>query len=371
MKNLFKIEECIHFLNHGSFGACSAEVFEVYQNWQHELECQPVEFLQRRYHDLMDEARAALSAYVNAPVETLVYVPNATVGINMVARSLKLNPGDEVLATDHEYGAIDSTWRFVCERSDAVYKQQPIHTPLTDDEAFIEQVWQGVTPRTRVIALSHITSPTALTFPVAAVCARARREGILTVIDGAHTPGQLALDLSAVGADFYTGNCHKWLCAPKGSGFLYVCPEHHAIIEPLVISWGWEEQTTFAMRNQWWGTRDIAAYLSVPAAIAFQQRHNWDAVRDRCHRLAVETWERLTALTGLPPLSDSAHFVQMFTVPVPVEDVMALKTRLYDEYNIEVPGIIWRDQSYLRISVQGYNTADDLDKLVEALGLLL
>ncbi|HEV2239161.1 MAG TPA: aminotransferase class V-fold PLP-dependent enzyme, partial [Ktedonobacterales bacterium] len=273
----------VAFLNHGSFGACPRPVFDAYQHWQRELEGEPVEFLQRRLPALLAEARARLGAFVGTQADNLVFVPNATYAINIIARSLELQPGDEVLGSDHEYGAVARTWRFNCARQGAVWRAQPIPLPITSADEFIERFWAGVTPRTRVIVLSHITSPTALIFPVAEVVRRARERGILTVIDGAHAVGQLDLALDDLGADFYTSNAHKWLCSAKGSAFLFARPEAQALLRPLAVSWGWEAITPGPSRYQdyfeWTGTDDPAAYLSVPAAIEFQRRHDWPRVR--------------------------------------------------------------------------------------------
>ncbi len=321
LKQQFLLDPQVAFLNHGSFGACPRPVFEAYQRWQLELERQPVEFLGRRFTELMRQAREPLAAYLHTAADNLVYVPNATVGLNIAARSLRLQPGDEVLSTNHEYGALDRTWRFLCDRWGAVYKNQPIPVPLPTEADFVEALWAGVTPRTRVIFLSHLTSPTALIFPVQAVCRRARAEGLLTIVDGAHTVGQLPLALDELGADVYASNNHKWLCAPKGSAFLYVRPEIQPVIEPLVVSWGWQSlapgPSRFVDEQEWSGTRDIAAYLATPAAIEFMARHHWDEVRAACHALAVATWQNLLALTGLPALSDASGFAQLFVVPLP------------------------------------------------------
>ena len=390
MRDLFLLDPQVIFLNHGSFGACPRPVFETYQNWQLELERQPVEFLGRRAAALMDESRAALATYLGAQANDLIYVPNATTGMNIVARSLDLQPGDEILGTDHEYGAIDRTWQFVTLKTGAVYVRQPIDLPYESDAAMVERLWQAVTPRTRVISISHITSPTALIFPVAEICRRAREAGIITIIDGAHVPGHMALNLDALGADYYTGNCHKWLCAPKGAAFLHVRRDHHATIEPQVISWGWlppwgdDGSTVYGSffdsapvsrlveYNQWQGTRDLSAYLTVPAAIEFQQQHNWDAVRQDCHALAVETAARIAALTGQPVAAPESAYGQMVVLPLPLEtDVFALGRRLYDEHRIEIPAIMWNNRPHLRVSFQAYNTRADADALLAALEKLL
>ncbi len=209
----FMLRPDVTFLNHGSFGACPRPVFETYQCWQRELELEPVEFLGRRVPGLLREARQVLAEYVGVQPGTLVFVPNATFGVNIVARSLELAPGDEVLGTDHEYGAAEHAWQFSCGKRGATYIRQPIPLPVSDASDVIDALWAGVTDRTRVIFLSHITSPTAIIFPIAEICRRARAAGIMTVIDGAHAPGQIPLDLAAIDPDFYTGNCHKWLCS--------------------------------------------------------------------------------------------------------------------------------------------------------------
>ena len=208
-KEDFLLDPDVVFLNHGSFGATPRPVFEEYQRWQRELERQPVEFLGRRHDGLMQASRAALAAYFHTEANNLVYTQNVTISINIVARSLALGPGDEVLASNHEYGACDRTWRFLSGEYGFRYVHQPIAVPLLTRERLIEEFWDGVTPRTRVIFLSHFTSPTAIRFPVEEICQRARAAGILTVIDGAHGPGQIELDLPGIGADFYGGNLHN------------------------------------------------------------------------------------------------------------------------------------------------------------------
>jgi isopenicillin-N epimerase len=377
LKAEFLLDPEVIFLNHGSFGACPRPVFEDYQRWQRELERQPVEFLGRRFNGLMRAAREALAGYVGTAADNLVYVPNATVALNIAARSLKLQPGDEVLITDHEYGAIERVWRFVCAQTGARLVTQPIPLPLTSADDFVEALWAGVTPRTRVVCLSHITSPTALIFPVEAVCRRAREAGLLTVVDGAHAVGQLPLALDSLGADVYTSNCHKWLCAPKGSAFLYVRPEIQPLIEPLIVSWGYEAETPgpsrFIDEQEYTGTRDIAAYLATPAAIRFQAERNWPQVRERSHALLRWTRAQLIELTRQAPLcADSPEwFGQMAAVALPQVEVAALKERLYADYRIEAPVYRWKDRCLLRVSVQGYNSPEDVGALARALEHLL
>ena len=251
-------------------------MFDAYQHWQRELERQPVEFLalERGFPARLDEARRALAAYVGAAPENLAFVPNATTGLNAVARSLELGAGDEVLLGDAEYGGMERLWEFVRRRTGATVTRRPF-----------DELDPG--PRTRVVFCSHIEWSTGRVNDLAPLVARTRAAGALLVVDGAHAPGQLDLDLDALGADVYAGNCHKWLCAPKGSGFLYARPEAQRLIEPAIVSWDWLDDAAFADLHRWQGTRDPSAYLAVPAAIAFQAEHDWPAVRERCHALLV------------------------------------------------------------------------------------
>ncbi len=380
MRELFDLIPEVIFLNHGSFGACPRPVFEDYQQWQRRLERQPVEFLGREFKGLMRHSRQALAVYLGADADDLVYVPNATHGANIVARSLSLQPGDEVLASDHEYGACDRTWQFVCQQRGARYIRQPVSLPVSSPEEILEQFWLGVSERTRLIYISHISSPTAIHFPVEAICARARRHGILTLVDGAHAPGQIPLRLNELGADFYTGNCHKWLLAPKGAGFLYARREVQDLIQPLVVSWGYQAAADFTTGSrfidllEWTGTHDPAAALAVPAALEFMQTHDWPAVRERCRLLLADTLVQLSELTGLPQICppDKGFYVQMAAAELPkLRDLLGLKTALYERYRIEVPLIEWNGRHFVRISVQAYNTPQDLRALVEALRRLL
>jgi isopenicillin-N epimerase len=378
LKNLFLLDPEIIFLNHGSFGACPQPVFETYQAWQRELERQPVAFLGRETIDLMAKARTKLAEFLGANPDEIVYFTNPTTAINMVARSLNLKPGDEILTSDHEYGAMDRTWNFTCRRTGAKYIHQPIVLPVSSQVDFVDNFWAAVNERTRVIFLSHITSPTALIFPVEEICRRARQAGILTIIDGAHAPGQIALNLHDLGVDIYTGACHKWLMAPKGTAFLYARPEVQSWLNPLVVSWGYESempgQSQFIDYHEWQGTRDLSAFLSVPAAIEFQSQHDWENVRQHCHELASQTRQRINALTGLPSIcpDEGGWYNQMVTVRLPEDtDQEALKLKLLGDYHIEVPMIHWNGSKLMRLSFQGYNSQGDADALVNALRELL
>ncbi len=373
LKDQFLLDPSVTFLNHGSFGACPKPVFETYQKIQRELEWQPVEFLGRRSDEMLASARAALGKYLNAEPDDLIYVMNATLGLNTVIKSLQLEPGDEILTTNHEYGALNNAWAFFCKKTGAKYINYPMPLPVTTHEEFVERFWTGVTPRTKVIYISHITSPTALTFPVKELCRRAREAGILSIIDGAHVPGQIPLDLTDIDADFYSGNLHKWLCAPKGAAFLHVRRDKQKMVDPLVISHGWTDPS-FIVQNQWQGTRDISAFLSVPAAIEFFEANNWTAVRAACHQLASEARNHIAAMTGaaLPCPDGEEWYSQMAFCPLPADsDVNEVKRRLYDEFRIEVPQIDWNGWKGIRVSFQGYNTSDDLEHLLTSLQAIL
>jgi len=377
MKELFLLDQDVHYLNHGSFGACPAPVFDEYRRWQRELERQPVEFLGRRAAGLLAEARRVLAQYLGCGADDLVYVPNPTTAVNTIARSLKLRAGDEILGTDHEYGAMDRTWRFLCRTSGARYVQRAIPLPAPAPERFLEGFWSGVTERTRVIFISHITSPTALHFPVEDICQRARAAGILTIVDGAHAPGQIGLDLPRLGADFYTGACHKWLCAPKGAAFLYAQPEVQSLLEPLVVSWGWEPErpgpSPFIDQQEWQGTRDLSAYLAVPAAIEFQRTHDWEGVRGRCQARARRLQADLQERFGLQPVTDDERMLppQMFSMRLPDCDPEQLQRTLLDRFQVEVVARRWSDVNLLRVSLQAYNDEQDLAALLAGLDRLL
>ncbi|RVT83536.1 aminotransferase class V-fold PLP-dependent enzyme [Rhodobacteraceae bacterium CCMM004] len=383
MRRLFLLDPEVVFLNHGSFGACPAAVFETYQTWQLRLERQPVAFLDpdRGYAAWMADTRQALAADIGAAPDDVVGAVNATHALNLVARSLPLAEGDEILTTDHEYAALDKTWRFVAARSGARIVTCEVPLPLHDPAAFTDTLIGAMTDRTRVLFVSHITSPTALCFPIEAAVAEARRRGIWTVIDGAHTPGHIDLDVTAVGADFYAGNCHKWMMAPKGAAFLHARQAHQPMLQPLVISHGWDPDraapgpfggTAFVDAMEMQGTRDPSAWLSVPAALEFRRAHDWPALSATCAAQARAASERVARMTGLPPLAAPALTApQMVALPVPRCDPHWLKRALLERYRIEVPVFDWKENTIVRLSVQCYNSDEDIDLLCGALSDLL
>ena len=382
----FLIRDDVVFLNHGSFGACPRPVFATYQNWQLELEREPVAFLDpaRGLNEWMRQTRVALAGILGTAPENIAGLTNATVALNIVAQSLDLKEGDEILTTDHEYSALEKTWTYVARRTGAKIVTVSIPMPLLTEAQFTDTVMAGFTERTRVLFLSHITSPTALVFPIENAVAEARRRGIFTVIDGAHTPGHIPLALDALGADFYAGNCHKWLMAPKGSAFLYARPEMQGLINPLVISHGWTADSKqpgakgpfgnspFVDGLEMQGTRDPSAWLAVPAAIAFRSENGWDGVADHCRQLAQETAARLARKTGLGPFSSPVLCApQMVSMPIPETDPLELQRTLMARYGIEIPVFKWQDRTIVRLSVQGYNSQPQMDLLIEALSALL
>ena len=372
------------FLNHGSFGACPQPVFEAYQRWQLDLERQPVEFLGRNLTELMRVPRVALAAELGTTEQNIVGLSNATTGLNIVAQSLDLQPGDQILTTDHEYSALEKTWAYVARRTGAEIVVVNVPLPLVSEEQFTDTIIAGMTDRTRVLFLSHITSPTALVFPIERSIAEARKRGIWSVIDGAHTPGHIPLDLDAMGVDFYSGNCHKWLMSPKGSAFLYARPEVQGLLNPLVISHGWTSDSKepgakgafgnspFIDGIEVQGTRDPAPWLAVTAALDYRRENDWTSVADHCRQLAQDTAHRLGERTGLAPLSSPEFCApQMVAMPIPECDVDLLKVALIDKYNIEIPVFRWQDKCIARVSVQGYNSRPQMDLLIEALTDLL
>jgi isopenicillin-N epimerase len=350
MRPGFLLDPEVAYFNHGGYGACPVEVFAEYRRWQEELEAEPTHFFTRRFSGALEDARGALAAFVGARADDLVFVPNATSALNAVLRSLRIRPEEEILTTKHEYGAILRTLGFI--RANVV---------LVEPEELVANI--GI--RTRAVVVSHVTSPTALVLPIEEICDAARKAGVLSIVDGAHAPGHVSLDVATLGADVYLGNCHKWLCAPKGAGFLWARPEHQEWIEPLVISWGYHEDAGFGERHGWQGTRDPSAFLAVPAAIEAHAGFDLAPMRE----LADEAERRLRPY-GLRPLrGQRAPYMRALTCRT--EDPAALWQRLYDEHRVEVPVYEWEGTTLLRVSIGPYNDEHDLERLVEAIRLSL
>ena len=369
----FLLNPDITFLNFGSFGACPKPVFEKYQQLQLELEQEPVQFIAFKGAENLKKSREALAAYVHCNADDLVYVTNPSYAINIIAKSFKLNEGDEVLSTNIEYGALDRTWNYYCKQAGAKYVRQPITLPLVSKEKFIDNFFEGLSAKTKVAFISHITSSTALIFPVKEIVAIAKEKGLFTIVDGAHVPGHIPLNLTELDADVYTGACHKWMCTPKGSSFLYVKKEHQHLFDPLIVSWGYESaapsNSQFIDYHQMQGTRDFSAFLSVPAAIDFLQENNWPQVAADCRQLAHSNYKRFCDLLDAEPLCPiTDEFLgQMCSVPIKTSQPENLQRLLYEKYKIEIPVPRQDDKVFIRYSINAFNTQEDLDTLYNAL----
>ena len=306
IRNLFMLDDKISFLNFGSFGACPSIVFDDLIKWQRLLEKEPVRFIVEYGPKFLEESKEALGNSIGANASDLVFVPNPTFAINILAKNL-LNHGDEVLSTNLEYGAMDYTWEYYCDKMGANYKRQPITLPLVSKDKFIEEFWQGVSEKTKIVFISHITSSTGLIFPVEEICAEAKRRGLITIVDGAHVPGHIPLNISNLKADFYTGACHKWMMTPKGNSFLYVSNEFHDTLDPLIISWGFKsankQAPKFQEYHQYNGTRDFSAYLTIPAALEFRTEHHWDKLIEICRVSVLKKGAELSHYLGTKPLA--------------------------------------------------------------------
>jgi len=375
----------IAFLNHGSFGACPASVQAVQQQLRDRLERQPVQFYVRDLEELLDEARAALAAFLGATAADLALVPSATAGVNAVLRSLKLKPGDELLTTNHEYNACRNVLEFVAERAGATVVVAEIPFPLESSQQAAAVILDAVTPRTRLALLDHITSQTAMILPIEVLTAALAELDIPVLVDGAHAPGMIPVDLNKLGATYYTGNCHKWLCAPKGSGFLHVNRDYQASVRPAIISHGANttrrDRSRFLIEFDWTGTADPTAVLSVPAALNFMGSilpGGWDAVREHNRSLALTARPLLCAALGLEPPCPDEMIGSIASFPLPPGSAQPPTSPLYSDplqdtllerFGIEVPVVPWPavPQRLVRLSAQVYNTLDQYQRLADAL----
>lgn len=372
LKSQFLLDPSITFLNFGSFGACVKPVFEDYQKWQLELEREPVQFITVNGLKYLQQSREALGAYIGCDADDVVYFPNPSHAVNMIAKSLNLAPGDEVLTTDLEYGACDKAWNYYCHKAGAKYVRQNITLPLTTKEKFVEDFFKGLSPRTKLVFISHITSSTALVLPVKEICEIAKQKGLITFVDGAHAPAHVSLDLRELKADIYTGACHKWMLTPKGCSFIYVKKELQDRFDPLVVSWGYDSAfpspSKFIDYHQGQGTRDFSAFLTVPKAIGFLKANSWPEVAAQCRELVSRNAQRFCDLLDTAPLCplDDGFLGQMFSIPVLAKEPEKLQRHLFEQYKIEIPLMRHGDKVYLRYSVNAFNTQEDLDKLHSA-----
>jgi isopenicillin-N epimerase len=381
------------YLNHGSFGPPPDEVRRARRRWIDRLDEQPIDFFIRQFERGLLAARDRLAEFVGTAGGNLIFVENATAGMNIVAASFRLGPGDEVLATDHEYGAVLRIWDRTCRNAGATLKTVELPLPLSSADETIAAIFAAATERTRLLVVSHITSPTAVTLPVEQICAEARRREIATAIDGPHAVAQLPLAIDRLDCDFYAASCHKWLSAPFGSGFLYVAARHQPHVRPPELSWGRIQPTPIESWSDefvWTGTRDPSAYLTIPTAIEFLEQVGLDAFRARTHWLAHYARRRLVELTGLEPIvpDDPTWYGAMAHVPLPPRHISAaadaaarasiehpvanlLQHALWREYGIEVPIVEFRDRHYIRVSCHLYNDTKQIDRLVDGLSMLL
>jgi isopenicillin-N epimerase len=366
----------VRYLNHGSFGPAPRCVIEARAEWFRRLESEPVDFLTREAEPALDHARRRLGRFVAATADDLVFVDNATMAMNVVAANTPLEPGEEVLINDHEYGAVLRIWQRKCARCGARLVVQPIPCPVRSSEEVVAAFLAGASPRTRLLVVSHVTSPTAVVMPVAAICRQARALGIPVAIDGPHAVAMRPLDIAGLDCDYYAASCHKWLCAPFGAGFLYVHPRHQGRIEPLVTSWGtppWGGPKRWIDEFTWAGTRDPSAFLAVPAAIDFLEALGIEEFRRHTHALAQLARQRISALTGLEPLvpDSPAWYGSMIALPLPAGDAAGLQKALWERFAIEIPLVAWQGRRLIRPSCHLYTQPEEIERLAAALAELL
>ena len=383
------LDPTITYLNHGSFGACPIPVLRKQQELQASLEKEPIRFLDREGESRLDQARASLGEFIGADSFDLAFVPNATSGVNTVLRSLRFKSGDQLMVTDHEYNACRRALDYIADRDGAKIVVVHLPFPLDDDEEIVERILAAASPRTKLALIDHITSPTALVLPIKRIVRELQRLGIDTLVDGAHAPGQVDLNLSEIDAAYYTGNCHKWLCTPKGSAFLHVRRDRQEALHPLVISHGYNttdaQRGRFRLEFDWTGTADPTAYLCIPEAIGFLgglYPGGWPALRNRNHELALQGRKLLCEKLSIEPPCPKNMVGSMASLPLPPrrEGVAVdyrtfdpLQNALMDRYRIEVPVIDWPKprQRVIRISAQAYNSLPQYELLADALAELL
>jgi isopenicillin-N epimerase len=376
-KDLFLLDNEITYLNFGSFGACPKPIFQTYQDWQLKLERSPVHFIVDEAIQELEIVRKKLGYYIGANHEDIVMVTNPSYAINTIAKSFPLKKSDEILSTNLEYGACDRIWEYYCEKSGAKYIKQNISLPIDSKESFLAEFWKGFSKNTKAVYISHITSATGLILPVKDICKEAKKRGLITIVDGAHVPGHIPVNLDDLKADVYTGACHKWMMGPKGVSFLYVNRANQYWVDPLLISWGYKSDfpsnSTFIDNNQTAGTRDYAAFLTVSKCIEFMAENDWESVSMECKKETLIHGEKLIHLLNsfaLAPMN-SDFYGQMFSVPInPVEPVK-LKKMLFEKYRIEIPIISQNGNCYIRFSYQAFNNSDDMDVLYKVMKELM
>ncbi len=377
------------FLNHGSFGATPKVVLGAQEEIRQRIETEPLLFFDHHYLEEIDRARTDLAAFLGARTDDLAFVVNATTGVNTVLRSLDLKAGDELLVTDHEYNACRNAINAVAEAACAEVVVAPIPFPLTAEDEVIEAVLEGVSSRTRLLLIDHVTSQTGLILPIESLIGEVQGRGVEVLVDGAHAPGMVDLDLDTLGAAYYTGNCHKWICAPKGAAFLHVREDRRDGVRPLVISHGANatstERSRFHLEHDWTGTRDPSAWLSIPTALLEMEsmvEGGWKEVRRRNRELVLAGRRVLCDALDIDAPCPESMIGSLASLPLPDGDSGSvnelfpfdgLQDRLFQEYRIEVPVITWpaSPKRLLRISAQLYNSPSQYVALSAALEALL
>lgn len=373
----WSIPEDTIYLNHGSFGPTPRLVQERQQWWRERLMSQPMEFFLRQFEPAWFEARQGLAEFIDTDAENLIFMENSTSAMNVVAASFPLRPSDEILLTNHEYGAVLRIWERACQAAGAAEPRiARLPTPMESSEQVVDAIFEAVTDRTRLLVVSHITSPTAIILPVRQICDEARRRDLAICIDGPHAPAQVPLSLNQLKCDFYTASLHKWVSAPMGAGFLYVDPDWQAQIKPPILSWGRlnpERSESWWEEFVWLGTRDPTAYLASSAAIELLQSVGLENFRTRTHELACYARRRLVELTQLQPNTPDCPdwYGSMASVPLPKGDARQLQQALWENYRIEVPVVEHNGQRSIRVSCHLYNGQPDVDALIEGLAKLL
>jgi isopenicillin-N epimerase len=377
IKQVFLLNPEITFLNHGSFGACPKSVFEDYQNWQGKLEAEPIQFITKTGVAAYRKSKEVFANEFSCDVDDFFFTSNPSTAFNTVIKSLQLEEGDEILSTDLEYGAMDRTWHFYCKQSGAKYVQQAIPLPIQSKEHFLDAFWKGLTSKTKYIFLSHLTSNTALILPVEEICKKAKELGLITIIDGAHVPGHIPLNLTTLQADYYTGAMHKWYLAPKGFSFLHVKKAFQAELDPLIVSWGYESDfpshSQFLDYHEYNGTRDFSAYLTMPALKQFWLENDWANKAAKSRELILEWYPKFCKLLNTAPLCpvNSDFLGQMCSIPIRTTKPLELKELLYQKYRIEIPVTNRGKDFFIRISIQGYTEENELEYLYAVLKELL
>jgi len=374
LKSQWLLDERIAFLNHGSFGATPRCVLEEQAGWRARIEAEPVEMLSRRGRELLTAAKREVGTWLGMREHDFGFVTNATEGINTVLRSLSFKPGDELLTTSHVYNAVRQAMKYVASRSGATYREIDVPLPIRSPQQIVQTVLDAISAQTRLLVIDHVTSPTALVFPANQIAEACAARGVDVLIDGAHAPGMLPLDVPSMNAAYYAGNLHKWACAPKGTGFLWVRPDKQRDIHPLVISHHLGEG--FDAEFSWQGTRDLATWLAVPCALRFMSELGWDRVMAHNHAMAAWAQMFLCDRWGVEPISpaDGSMLGSMATVRLPGrlremadEQAKSLQPRLYAEHRVEAPFMVWGGQAFVRPCCQVYNVPDDFHRLAEAI----